>query len=83
MTLGLVFTLQNYWQLRKFPMFWAMLSTFLAIVSVSIFFLSTVGGSRYLLLGIVAGSEFGIFALLLYRVFGVGPKRQHKKLPTP
>jgi hypothetical protein len=42
-----------------------------------------VGGSRYLLLGIAADSEFGIFALVLYRVFGIGPKRPRKKLPTP
>ena len=82
-TLGLVFILQNYWQLRKFPMFWAMLSAFLVVFAASIFFLSAVGGNRYVLLGITAGSEFGIFALVLYRAFGVGPKRQPKKLSTP
>jgi hypothetical protein len=82
-TLTLVFTLQNYWQLRKIPRFWAMLCAFLVIFAISIFFRSSVGGIRYLLLNIAAGSEFGIFALVLYRVFGAGPKRQRKKLPIP
>jgi hypothetical protein len=53
------------------------------IFATSVFFLSAVGGSPYVLPGIATGSEFGIFAPVLCRVFGVGPTRPRKKSPTP
>lgn len=79
-SLMLIFTLQNYWRHRASPKFWAMLSAFLMVVATSFFLVPFAGAEKYLLLAIIGGSEFGIFALTLYRVFGIAPRHRGNKV---
>ncbi len=79
-SLMLVFTLQSYWRLRTSPKFWVMLSAFLIVVLASFSLVPFGPGQKYLLLSIIGGSEFGIFALVLYRIFGVAPQHRRNKV---
>jgi uncharacterized membrane protein YdjX (TVP38/TMEM64 family) len=52
-----------------------MLLAFLVVVATSVSFVPFTDGRKYLLLAIIGGTEFGVFALLLYRLFGAAPNR--------
>jgi hypothetical protein len=76
--LALIVVLQSYWKLRGSIAFWGILALFLTVFALTV---ASLGDFRndFLVIGLIGAAEFGIFALVLYRVFGVLPRPQGGK----